>query len=166
MMNLKKPLLRSTSGDKTCLDICWEEDIYATGEHSSTIFYPIEIKVTTNCRVAIVAFGGSKINPVDCAANTTYVTIDEVSSIYHRAFVDVWKAYADGLWTSSTDIEVWALYTSGTGTISKTCSAIFGNCDTLTKSVSVPRHDLPSSCAYYGLMATVTVNEDGTHSLA
>ena len=98
-----------------------------------------------------------------------YVTETGGTFAQRHTKVDIWKAYRDAVWTSSTTIDIYdyvfggpasRTYICGIADASPSGSAGFITSDSVT--VSVPAGVGPPTAK----VATITVNDDGTFSIA
>lgn len=106
-----------------------------------------------------IEFNGRGRVGIDCPGSDVYVT---PGSGITGAFVDVWAAYRAGVWTSSVDIEI--LLSHAFPPYGLTVRARPRNASPVaTKAVTLS--ELAGVCPILTL-ATVTVYEDGTWSIA
>lgn len=123
---------------------------------------PIEVyfdTLFTQPYIAVNFAGRGKVGPLGgCGGSDTYVTFFTLSGFPDiRAKVDVWAAHKDGVWSSSTTILFYA------GGIELTSTVKAKDHVTTLSSGSVTSNVY--SCGST-LLATVTVNDDGTFSVA
>jgi len=139
-----------------CLPVDWYDSFW-----SAACPGPIVISLTGSWHISrklSTNFAGRGIlggNCSSCAADQYYLTCGATA-----VSIDVWKAYLDGVWTSSTTILVYASKTSGAS----------GNLTTrdpssTTVDVTAIGADTTGSCPTT-LQVTITVNDDGTFSVA
>ncbi len=122
--------------------------------------------------LAVVFNGGTKSgvyqsggSSLSCGSDS-YVTVDGSAFVNVRLLVDVWSAFRASAWASSVTIDIYAGVGFSTHTI-KTYASREGNWSSVagdqSKSASVPPRT--SACPAVKI-ATVTVNDDGTFSIA
>lgn len=107
------------------------------------------------------------ITPNDCSGlGDEYVHIVGYGEGGPGAFIDVdidiWRAYQDGVWTSSITIDIYGV-TGGSGcdlrASIRSVPTVYQDKTGITSTSSTP-------CSAVVLLGTITVNDDGTFSIA
>jgi len=99
-----------------------------------------------------------------CAGTDPYITQAIASANSYYIYIDVWKACADGLWTSSVTFNILAEgYPGGANVISAFGATLASPAGTgLLPSVAVPAgtfHNCPTN-----VFRTLTIYDDGTYT--
>lgn len=158
-----EPWMRTTIGG-LCLPDCWYPTTCSRIASGRVIACPGQLRFMGSPSYEIhhiaLSLGGRPITGGTCGGADPYVTDQGESTLD----VDIWRAYADGIWTSSVDIRV---YAAGYGNYGGTVDA----------RVSFDRlANLPPPCAYQyrftsqladvpcptTLVVTATVYDSGT----
>jgi hypothetical protein len=111
---------------------------------------------TTPSQAADFASRG-KVGPAGyCAGSDTYTVTGSNSQL-----INIWQAYKDGVWTSSTTIKIYIKANTGFG------GNIYAQPEYKASSViSIHKAVTNLACGATAITATVTVNDDGTFSIA
>jgi hypothetical protein len=129
-------------------------------------WYPATFTCPRKMTLTVQAFGGDLLVAAnfagrgqvgDCGGTDSYVTFDRASASLVRVDVDVWAAYRAGVWSSSTTVLV---YTKSTGPNASDRCIVSPSGG--TKTFPFP----PGGICPVVLWGTVTVNDDGTLSIA
>lgn len=131
---------------------------------------PIEVGLTFYLTppgvVAAVDFNGRGVNGPTCGGSDPYVSL--FSLVNDRTAIDVWRAYRNGVWTSSCTIAI--LGRSGSPSSANPCfqyAKINGLTGPAAGQVTKATGTAPAGSGCPGtLLATVTVNADGSFSIA
>ena len=110
-----------------------------------------------------------------CGPKNTFCTVCPYTSqqLQHLMYAAVWDAYAAGLWTSSTVIEVYGATSQNVGLT--TTQTLFvgpnmsGTVIPATQSISAIVNGQGANsqnCTFHTLLGTVTIYDDGTFTLA
>lgn len=102
--------------------------------------------------------GGKIGNPASCPGSDTYVTCLNNAQIG----VDVWKALADGIWSSSC---VFSFYGHDGGSVSAGTAYAKPASASSPAQISKAVSTVAGASCPTGLLATVTVFDDGTYSI-
>lgn len=152
----------STILTSTCFPCCWNYNVLVPGNYSPCTG-KLKIYYTSYTpgfyqSLAVKFNGGSLVGSL-CSNTDPYVTIIDNGEVN----VDVATALSNGVWTSSVTIDV---YSQEIFNIiqTKEIGVLVGNCTSYTKTFLDPYGG--GVCAGYGLVATVTVNANGTYSIA
>jgi hypothetical protein len=114
-------------------------------------------------KIAVDFASRGKVGPaVGCGGADTYVTFDPTSP--NEAYIDVWKAYADGVWTSSTTVKIYGGRIYMPSSPARLYVARISS-HSLPPGVSLAASTDTAACGTT-LQATVTVNDNGTFSIA
>lgn len=159
MVVLRKPL-------GACIGECWYD--YRVGDSCGRNACPSLVVISTlTCFTTKFAanFNGRGKTGHSCAGTDTYVSTNTTS-----LFIDVWKAYADGVWTSSVVIEVYASQPSSCGAavalsidIVPFSTSRNAACASLSLNGSSSATVLDQACPTFNV-ATLTVFDNGTMS--
>jgi hypothetical protein len=105
---------------------------------------------------------GGVLTPSNCVATTDpYLQIAGSGAGLGVMFCDIWRAYRDGVWRSSTTIDVFA-FGIGSG---RTIRASIANKSTVFQDKTGIAFTI-NDCAGSALRATITVHDDGSFHLA
>ncbi len=113
---------------------------------------------------ATIEWNGAKYSttPADCVNTSPYVHTFGGGSGNSRFAVDLVGAYAAGVWTSSTVINVYHRNLNGTAPVARSFGGRWGKCtETLVSKASSAAG---VNCST-NLMATITVLDDGTFTV-
>jgi hypothetical protein len=99
---------------------------------------------------------------IDCLTSGAYVTMNEGSG-YRGMRVNIWKALADGVWSSSTTITIAASNPVNVSSSVRIGPYTASNPSTTTVSMlHIPR----TSCLVSSSIKTVTIYDDGTFTVS
>lgn len=127
----------------------------------------IGIQISGRARVGPFTSGGT----VNCGSTDAYVW----QSFYGKnpQYCDIWKAFTDGIWTSSVTIDVFALAVFPSGTVLEVFAGdnytaggpLGAQAGTLLASKAISRPSYSTACGSTALVATFTLNDDGSASI-
>jgi hypothetical protein len=137
-------------GSGACIGLAWRKNAATCPD-----LLRLETTTALGATVAVDFAGRGKLGAT-CGGGDTYVTFTS----FWRADIDIWKAYADGVWTSSTTIDV---YMDGLTAIAKDLDVYpIDNYSAFIRKSGIIRDTV--NCGTV-VKATVTVNDDGTFSI-
>lgn len=146
----------------TCFPCCWNYNVLVAGNYSpcpgKLIITYSSYTIGSEDNIAVKFNGGSLVGSL-CANTDPYVTVVDNGYIQ----VDVVAALLNQAWSSSCEIEIYSQITVDLDQTQEV-SVLVGNCDSYFKEFWQPKGG--GLCAGYGLVATVTVNSNGTYSIA
>lgn len=127
--------------------------------------------VTTTGRPGLKITGRNQVGPVrgvltpiDCSGLTdSYIHFSGGGGIGTFSVIscDIWKAHQDGVWTSSVAIDVYGVQMSAGGVLT---AWIQNNTSEVQTKPGMPA--IANSCPAVIKVGTITVNDDGTWSIA
>jgi hypothetical protein len=161
---LQQPLVVNAGGDPSpiCLPECWMD-----------LPCPRRLALLLDFgKIAVAAFGSTPTNAV-CGDGGTYITPDTYGFPGRRSWVNIWNAYRNGLWISSTVITVYGIspyrYNTAPGILTTYIDGHLSDnlgCQQIAKSGIVLQPYGPTeTCSDYLPIATVTVNANGSFSV-
>ena len=109
-----------------------------------------------------IDFAGRGKSGLDCAFSDSYVSADPGSLASNSWFVDVWKAYRDGIWTSSTTIKVYRRRTTSSTNVALSMTPVSYGIALAVKFVDA---DVGAACPTT-LRGTITITDTGGVTLA
>ncbi len=161
---LRQPLVVNGGGDPSpiCLPECWM-DLPCPRRLTLLLDYG---------KLAVAAFGSTPTNAT-CGNGGTYITTDDSGFRGRRIWVDVWNAYRNGLWLSSTVITVYGIspyrHSTAVGILTTYIDGHLNDsagCQKIDKGgIVLQPYGATEECSDYLPIATVTMNADGSFSV-
>lgn len=154
---LRGPLV---SGAGDCLSCCWHAN--STRPCADTL------RISSSSNGGLVTFslnfaGRGKVGGY-CGGSDSYVTFSGQGTATAVATVDIWQAYIDGVWSSSTTVLLYqaAVPNVNTGTVARPSDNALSSCGPGIAN----SFDLDGGLCATLLTATVTITDDGAIGLA